>query len=163
AALGRHLDVALVADGADERALLGVAGDHDRAAVAALAEEGGRVEAEAAALLLRAVAGGAVLGEDRGGAGLEERGLGGRGGGERGGGGGGGVGGGVGGGGAGGRGEGGTGGRGGPRGSGGAGVGSRGGGVGGGGGSFFPPAPPPGGGGAGGGGDCVLGTRYSVL
>jgi hypothetical protein len=64
-ALGGHLEVVLlVLDRAEQQALGGFAGDDHRAALAALLPAGARVEAEAALLLLRAVALVTMLGED---------------------------------------------------------------------------------------------------
>ena len=59
--LGRHLQLALAADGLEQQALLGLAEDDGRAGVAALEQGLARVEPQAAALLLRAVAGDALL------------------------------------------------------------------------------------------------------
>ena len=71
--LGRHLEVCvLIADGDDEPTLGRVAGDDDRPAFSTRANGPGRVESEMALLLLRAVAGVTVLGEQRADLALEE-------------------------------------------------------------------------------------------
>ncbi len=69
---GRHLDRRVVPDRLDDRALLGMARHHDRPVVVPLEQGRARIEPQARLLLLRPVAPGAMLDQDRADPRLEE-------------------------------------------------------------------------------------------
>lgn len=63
--LGRHFDITVVADGGDEQALVGFAGNHCRSVFPSLQERLARIDPKAGLLLLWSVACHAVGNEDR--------------------------------------------------------------------------------------------------